>query len=264
MLPYLLRIGNFMLPTYGVMAAVGLIAGLLVLARYARWQRLDPEKTWNLGIIAVLSAILGAKLLFVINNFAFYQANPRALFTLATLQTGGVWYGGLMAAIAMCLLYGLQNHLPVLKTADVFAPAIAVGHAFGRIGCLAAGCCYGRPANLPWAVKFTNPVANQLVGTPLGTYLHPTQVYEAVVEFGNFFLLSWLLRHQRFPGQVAGSYLFLYGTARYFIEFFRGDPGRGSSFFGGGISNTQLISIFLVIGGACLWLRRSPQTITAS
>jgi phosphatidylglycerol---prolipoprotein diacylglyceryl transferase len=153
------------------------------------------------------------------------------------------------------VLYMWRHHMPVLKTFDAYAPGIAFGHIVGRVGCFAAGCCYGRPTSLPWGVTFTNPLANELSGTPLGVALHPTQLYEAAANAGIFLLLLWLFRHKRFDGQVLGAYFFLYGVARYLLEFFRDDPERGSV-FGGAMTVTQLIALCLVVAGGLLWLRR--------
>jgi len=231
-LPILLHVGRFSLPTYGLLAAVGLLVGLAVSVRNARRQGFNPDKTWNLGILAILAGIVGAKLLLLINNWSYYRAHPREIFSLTTLQAGGVWSGGLAAAVLVSWWYIRRNHIPVLKTCDVFAPGVALGHAIGRLGCFAAGCCWGKPTNLPWGVTFTNPLAALLVGTPLGVRLHPTQLYEMVLELGNFFLLTWVLRRKWFDGQVIGAYMFVYGFARYFLEFLRDDPDRGSVLHG--------------------------------
>ncbi len=243
------------------MAAIGLLAGLYVAVKLARRHGVDPDKAWNLGIVAILSALLGAKILYVIDHWSIYGSDPRRLFSLELLQAAGVFYGGLIAAILACFWYLRSSHLPVLKTMDVFAPAIALGHAFGRLGCFAAGCCYGRPAELPWSVVFTNPLA-AANGVPLNTHVHPTQLYEFVVELANFAVLLWLLPRKKFDGQVIGVYLFLYGFARYFVEFFRGEPGR-ATVFAGFMTVTQLISILLVVAGGALWLRR-PSDVNAS
>lgn len=258
MLPVLLHFARFSLPTYGFLAAVGLLAGLAISVHYASRHGMDPEKTWNLGILAILAGIVGAKLLLVVNDWAFYRSHPRQIFSLTTLQAGGVWSGGLIAAVLVAWWYIHRHHIPVLKTCDVFAPGIALGHAIGRLGCFAAGCCWGKPTSLPWGVTFTNPLASQLVGTPLGVPLHPTQLYEMAVELGNFFLLAWVLRRKRFDGQVIGTYMFVYGFVRYFLEFLRDDPERGSVLHGL-MSGTQLLAIGLVIAGGLLWLRRSPR-----
>jgi phosphatidylglycerol---prolipoprotein diacylglyceryl transferase len=260
--PRLFHIGNFGLPTYGFLVATGVLVGLLIAARLSERQGQDPEKAWNLGILAVLSAIVGAKVLLIINDWSFYSSHPGELFSVSMLQAGGVFYGGLLAAIAVSVWYIRRNQMPVLRTCDAFAPGLALGHAIGRVGCFAAGCCYGKPTNLPWGVTFTNPLAHEFVGTPLNVHIHPTQLYEAAVELINFLILYWLIRHKKFEGQVIGTYVFLYGVARYFLEFVRDDPERGSV-FGGLMTGTQLISIILVIAGGLLWLWRRPLPETA-
>jgi len=235
---------------------LGVACGLLLIVRLGRQQGLDPEKLWNLGIIAVISGIIGAKVLYIFNEFARYRYNPRELFSLSTLQAGGVWSGGVVLALIMCIWYMRTNKMPILRTCDVFAPGLALGHAFGRVGCFAAGCCYGRETHVPWAVTFHNHLAEDIVGTPLNVPLHPTQLYEMVVELANCVFLVWLLKRKRFEGEILGTYLIIYGIARYFIEFFRGDPGRGQVL--GWMTTTQAISLCLVIGGGILWMRRAP------
>ena len=111
-------------------------------------------------------------------------------------------------------------------------------------------------------MTFRNPLAQYWVGTPLNVPLEPTQLFESAVELANFFLLTWLLHKKKFDGQVIGAYLFLYGFARYFLEFLRDDPGRGEV-FGGAMTGTQLISILLVVAGGVLWLRKSAKAAPA-
>lgn len=262
MFPRLFHIGSFAPPTYGFLVALGVLSGLIVTVKLARSQKIDPDAAWNLGVLVVLAAIVGAKVLLIINDFSWYMSHPAEIFSLSMLQAGGVFYGGLLAAIGTAMYYVRKHHMPVLRTCDTFAPGIALGHAIGRIGCFAAGCCYGKHTEHFWGVTFTNPLAQQFSGTPLGIPLYPTQLIESVVEFLNFLFLVWLLRHKKFEGQVIGSYLFIYGVARFFIEFLRGDPDRGSV-FGGAITGTQFISILLVIAGGLLWMKRtknvSPQ-----
>jgi phosphatidylglycerol:prolipoprotein diacylglycerol transferase len=206
----------------------------------------------------VLAAIVGAKVLLIINDFGWYMKHPKAIFSLEMMQAGGVFYGGLIAAIVTAIFYIRRHHMPMLRTCDTFAPGIALGHAIGRVGCFSAGCCYGKPTSHWWGVTFTNPLANSVSGTPLNIPLVPTQLIESAVEFINFLILLYLIRHKKFEGQVIGSYLFLYGVARFFIEFLRDDPERGSM-FGGAMSGTQFISICLVIAGGLLWLKRSHK-----
>jgi phosphatidylglycerol:prolipoprotein diacylglycerol transferase len=251
--PRLIEIGNFSLPTYGLLVASGLILGLLVTVNLAKRQGIDEDRIWNMGLVAILAGIIGSKLLYLLTTWQEHPDQQLRIFSLDTLQSGGVFSGGLLLSIVVCYWYAVRHHMPKLKTADSFAPGIALGHAVGRLGCFAAGCCYGKPTTLPWGVTFTNRIAGELVGTPLNVRLHPTQIYEFVAEGLIFVLLLRLFRHRRFPGEISAAYLFLYGVARYFLEFLRGDPDRGAM-FGGVMSVTQFIALLLVIGGGILWM----------
>jgi phosphatidylglycerol:prolipoprotein diacylglycerol transferase len=257
MFPRLIHHGNFYLPTYGLMVATGLIVGLLVITHLAKKNGVDPDDAWNLGIIAILSGILGAKILMVIVEWQRYSSD---LFS--TMQAGGVFSGGVVAAFIAGTWYVRRNRMPWLKTTDVFAPGLALGHAFGRLGCFAAGCCYGKPTNLPWGVKFSDEWAHRISDTPLGVHLHPTQLYEFLVELLNFFLLFWLIRRKRFDGQIIGTYLFSYGVARFFLEFLRDDAGRGQ-FLGTWMTATQFIAILMVIAGGALWMIGARKPVLA-
>jgi phosphatidylglycerol---prolipoprotein diacylglyceryl transferase len=253
--PRLFHIGNFSLPTYGLLVSIGVLVGLWISVRNSEKSGIDPEHAWNFGILVVLSGIVGAKILYIINDWSYYAAHPHEIFSFATLQAGGVFSGGLIAAFIAAAWYIRKNHMPALGTCDAFAPGLALGHAIGRVGCFAAGCCYGKPTAHFWGVTFTNPLAQTWVGTPLGVPLEPTQLFESAVELVNFFILMWLFRRKSFDGQVFGAYLFLYGVARYFLEFIRDDPGRGSV-FGGAMTGTQLVAIGLVLGGGLIWWLR--------
>ena len=172
--------------------------------------------------------------------------------------------GGLIGAFIVAAWFLRKHHMPALATCDAFSPGLAMGHAIGRLGCFAAGCCYGKPTDHFWGVTFTNPLAQQLVGTPLGHALEPTQLFESAVELCIFFLLTWMFNRKKFDGQIFGAYLFLYGIARFFLEFLRDDPGRGSV-FGGVLSGTQLIAIGLVLTGGIIWyLRPTPKVVLAT
>jgi phosphatidylglycerol:prolipoprotein diacylglycerol transferase len=254
--PRLFHIGSFNLPTYGFLVSLGVLIGLWISVRNSEKQNIDPDKAWNFGILIVLCGIIGAKVLYIINDWSTYAAHPGEIFSLNTLQAGGVFSGGLIGAFVAAAWYIRKHHLPALGICDAFAPGLAIGHAIGRLGCFAAGCCWGKPTTHWWGVTFTNPLAAALVGTPLNVALQPTQLFESAVELANFFVLMWMLKRRKFEGQVFAAYLILYGVARYFLEFIRDDPGRGSV-FGGFMSGTQLISIFLVIGGGVIWWLRS-------
>jgi phosphatidylglycerol:prolipoprotein diacylglycerol transferase len=196
----------------------------------------------DLGIWIIISALVGAKLLLFVVDFRRYTSHPRDLVEL--LRSGGVFYGGLIAAVVVALVYLRRHRLPLWTTTDVFAPGIALGHVVGRLGCLMAGCCFGRPASVPWAITFRDPAAMANVGTPLGVPLHPTQLYEAGAEA---LILALLLAFERrgrpFPGRTFWSYMLLYGVSRFVIEFYRGDS-RGMVF--DVLSTSQFVSVILV------------------
>jgi phosphatidylglycerol:prolipoprotein diacylglycerol transferase len=256
--PRLFHIGSFNLPTYGFLVSLGVLVGLLISVRNSEKEGINPDTAWNFGILIVLAGIVGAKVLYIINDWGTYSANPREIFSLSTLQAGGVFSGGLVVALLTGAWYIRKHRMPALATFDAFAPGLAMGHAIGRVGCFAAGCCYGKPTNHWWGVTFTNPLAASLVGTPLNEALEPTQLFESAVELTIFFILMWMFKRKKFDGQVFGAYLFLYGIARYFLEFIRDDPGRGSV-FGGIMSGTQLISICLVLTGGLIWWLHPAQ-----
>ena len=259
MFPQLFHIGSFYLPTYGFLVACGVLIGLWISVRNSEKQGINGDDAWNLGIMVVLAGIIGAKLLYIVNDWSFYAHNWRDIFSLNTLQAGGVFSGGLIAALITAAWYMHRHRMPPLRTVDAFAPGLAFGHVLGRVGCFSAGCCYGKPTNHFWGVVFTNPLAKSVSGTPLGVRIEPTQLIEAVAEFINFLLLTWLLGRKRFDGQVWASFMILYGIERYFIEFLRDDPGRGEV-FNGLMTGTQLIAILLVIGGGLIWwLKSSAQ-----
>jgi phosphatidylglycerol:prolipoprotein diacylglycerol transferase len=242
MYPRLFELGPLSVYTYGVLLAAAYLAGLQFALYRARSRGLDPSKVMDLGIAIIISALVGAKLLLVIVDFDYFAANPRELLSIA--RAGGVFYGGLILAVAVAFWYMRRHRLPLWQTCDVFAPGIALGHVIGRLGCLMAGCCYGRPTDLPWAITFTSPLAAENVGTPLGVDLHPTQLYEAGAEL---LILAGLLATERrgrpFPGRTFWGYMVLYGVSRFVIEIYRGDP-RGTVF--GVLSTSQFISVILV------------------
>jgi phosphatidylglycerol:prolipoprotein diacylglycerol transferase len=265
--PRLFQIGGFAVPTYGVLVATGVLVGLWISVRNSARQGIKPENAWDFGIAVVLAGIVGAKILYIILDWRsghVYGQNLRDIFTLETLQAGGVFSGGLAAAFAVAFWFLHKYRMPALATCDAFAPGLAMGHAIGRVGCFAAGCCYGKPTHHFWGVTFTNPLAAQLVGTPLNSALQPTQLFESAVELSIFFILTWMFKRKKFDGQIFGAYLFLYGTARFLLEFLRDDPGRGGPFFGL-LSGTQLIAIGLVITGGVIWyLRPAPKVVTVA
>jgi len=263
--PILFQSGSITIYTYGVLVASGVVLGLLYARHHAPRAGLDPEKTWNMGIYAVLIALLLAKLWLVFSDWDYYVAHPRDIFSIATFQSGGTFYGGVIGAILTIVLYSLVQKMPLISVLDTYAAALPLGHAIGRMGCFFAGCCYGKPTTVPWGIEFKNLSAAQIAGTPLGIRLHPTQLYEAGAEIANFTILVWVRARQRFKGQLLGTYFLLYGVERGFIEFFRGDPGR-TMLFHDTISLMQIVSVGLILTGGFLWYRglRGAAAITPS
>jgi phosphatidylglycerol---prolipoprotein diacylglyceryl transferase len=255
MYPKLFEYGEFFLPTYGVLVALGFLAALWVVNRLSREAGLDPERSMNLALYCVLSGLVGAKLLYIVLEYQRYLARPGDLFTISTLQSGGAFYGGLILAIVVSYLYGRRQKLPWLRTADVFAPAIAIGHGIGRLGCFAAGCCWGGRCDLPWAVVYTDPEANRLVGVPLNIHLHPTQLYEAGGEFLIFGFLWWRFHRKHREGTIIGLYLILYSILRFSVEFVR--HHEQENLLGLPLSNAQWISLVLIAVGAAILARKS-------
>lgn len=240
--PILFDLGGFTIYAYGVLLASAYLLGLQFALVRARRRGLDGQRVMDLGIWIIISALVGAKLLLLIVDFKQLTQHPRDLLGLA--RSGGVFYGGLIAAVVVALFYLRRHKLPLWTTTDVFAPGIALGHVVGRLGCLMAGCCFGRPTSVPWAITFTDPAAMANVGTPLGVPLHPTQLYEAGAEaLILVFLLAFERRGRPFPGRTFWSYLLLYGVSRFVIEFYRGDS-RGMVF--DALSTSQFVSIILV------------------
>lgn len=257
--PLLIELGPLQLPTYGVLLLIGIGLGLFTARRRAARVGLDGNHLVDVGLWIVLGGLAGAKLLLVITDPS-YLASLRGVWALA--RAGGVFYGGLLGAVAAAVILLRRYRLPFFAVADVLAPSIALGHFFGRLGCFSAGCCYGASCEKPWAVVFSDPHAAEISGTPLGVPLHPVQLYEAAFNLGNYALLGWLFR-RRPPGaegMVLGVYLLAYGAARLGLEFFRGDADRGF-LFGGALSTSQAIAALAVPAGVVLtiwaWRRRA-------
>jgi phosphatidylglycerol:prolipoprotein diacylglycerol transferase len=246
--------GPFTLHTYGVLLAIAFVAGLWIAGRHARRAQLDPEKITDLAVYVLIAGLIGAKLGLLLVEWGYYSKNWRELFSL--LQSGGVFYGGLIAAFPVAWWYSRKHALPGWRAADALAPAGVLGQAIGRLGCFAAGCCFGKPTSVAWAVTFRDLYAARAVGTPIDTPLHPTQLYESGATFLIFLALLAIARRKRFDGQVALSYVLLYSVARFVIEFFRGDVARGSV-FGGALSTSQFLAVLLVLGAAALWPKAS-------
>ena len=250
MYPEIFRIGNFPINTYGVLLALAFLCALLVAARLGARDGLPRERIFDLGLWLLLAAVVGSKVLLLAVE-PEYRADPSRLLSLDFLRSGGVFYGGFLAAVLTAYFLVRRYKLPWWRTADACAPGIALGQAIGRQGCFAAGCCWGKPTTLPWGVRFSE-LGQQVTGVPIDVHLHPTQLYESFAAFIFFAFLIWLHRRKTFNGQVLLTYGVLYGTTRFIIEFFRDDP-RGDILGLTSLthlSTSQLIS--LCVGLTCL------------
>lgn len=226
--PVLFHIGHFKLYTYGLFVAMGFMAAIWVSQKIAKNHSnshdISPEIIMDIFFVILLSAMLGARFLYVFINFDSYKNN---LIDIFKIWNGGlVFFGGLLTSVIATAVYLKIKKLNIWKIADIIAPGLALGHALGRIGCFFAGCCYGKECALPFAVKFTNPETL----APMGIYLHPTQIYSVFANLILFFILLGLLKIKKFNGMVFLSYIMLYSLFRSIIEFFRGDF-RGDFFF---------------------------------
>jgi phosphatidylglycerol:prolipoprotein diacylglycerol transferase len=251
-IPYL---GPITVYTYGVLLAAAYLLGLQFAMVRARRRGLDATRVMDLGIYIIISALIGAKLLLLVTDFQTFRSNPAELLSLA--RSGGVFYGGLILAVGVALVYIRRVGLPLWTTCDVFAPGIALGHVVGRFGCFFAGCCWGKPTTLPWAITFTDPFAAANVGTPLNVPLHPTQLYEAGAELLILILLLTTERFgRRFAGRTFWLYMLLYAISRFIIEFFRGDDNGHV----GILTTSQFISVVLapLAIGMLAYLARRP------
>jgi phosphatidylglycerol:prolipoprotein diacylglycerol transferase len=231
-------VGPIPIRMYGLMIGIGFLFAVFLAARRARKEGMDPERIMDLGVYLLFAAIIGSRILYVLTNLREYTENPLDVF--AVWKGGLVFYGGLLTAIPFGFWYVWKQKMPLWKIADIMAPSIALAHAFGRIGCFFAGCCYGAVCNGPLCVTFHD--AHSLA--PLGVPLIPTQLLEAGGEFIIFGILTVLWRHRKFDGQLFWRYPIFYAVLRFVIEFFRGDTDRGL-YFNGAISTSQIIAVFM-------------------
>ncbi len=209
MFPVLLRIGSFELTSFGAMMAVAALVGVWIFRRELLRSTL-PETGVDAAVAGVLGGLAGAKLLWVAEHL-----HEEPVLQLLLSRGGLSWFGGLVGGIAAGLAVMAWRHLPVIPVLSAATPALAVGHAIGRIGCFLVGDDYGRPTNLPWAVAFPKGLP------PTSARVHPTQLYEAALLMP----IAWLLfrlRHQRADDRlVLGTYLIVTSVLRFSIEFIR-------------------------------------------
>ena len=276
--PILFSIGKFYIGTYGVMLALGLIAGTAVAMWKARKLDLPIDRLMDIIFFTILAGIAGGRITYLIVYFDQFLETPMRLILS---REGFVFLGGVIGAVLMALWLIRRYRLPTWQVADVLITGLPLGHAFGRIGCFLAGCCYGRPIpegspfcgigmcfpreSVSGSVTYPGQAFHQHVldfgllpdaATSLPVW--PTQLFESAGNFLIFLILLLIWRHRRFRGQLFVSYLALYGVLRFVVEMFRGDP-RGTV---GILSTSQTISLVMLVCAVVGWvvLSRAPQT----
>ena len=255
--PQLFHFGRLVVPTYGVSLAVSAIVALLLCVRTARLLALDSDKVWSVALVVVFTTVVVSRAAVILYNWPRYGARALGLSALSA-ETSGPGIIGAVFAIAAAVVYARRSGLPILRTADAFAPSLALATSIVSVGCLEAGCNYGTPSRLPWAIIFRNRAA--MPGTPLGVPLHPTQLYISMVQFTLFAGLLALIYHVHNDGEVIGAWLFLAGLSNFLLSFLLGDPGPALA---GVLPVTQIVAAAMVLAGGFLWLQR-PQLQTVS
>lgn len=271
MFPYVVDLGrrtlplvgevHVAIPTYGVLVAIAVVVAWAWYLRNARADGIDPDAAAGVAFWGLVAGILGGKLGLVLVELPRFLARPRDLLSLELLQSAGVVWVALLAGLGGFLAAARLRHLPAWELVDAAAVPLPVAQAIGRLGCLAAGCCFGGRCDLPWGIVYRSATAHARTGVPLGVPLHPAPLYEAL---GNVLLVLPLLllvrARRRAPGEVFLAWATGYGTLRFLVEFTRGDRVRGL-WFGGALSTSQLISLAVVPLAAVAWvlLRRRAR-----
>ncbi len=251
MQPEAFRIGGFPVHWYGVLVALGFMAGLWTASRRAPLSGIASERILDLGPWLLLGTLVGARLLYVITFWNEQFAGRPLTDWLKIWQGGLVFYGGLVGASLAYIAYARIRKLPLWVGADVLAPSIALGQVFGRIGCLMFGCCYGKVCHLPWSIRFpadhpTHPVNGSALP------VHPTQLYESILCLGLYAGLAWLYRHKKFDGQIFAGFLAGHAAVRFFVEFFRGDYPANQLLMGGVLTPAHVASLIVFAAGVSL------------
>jgi phosphatidylglycerol:prolipoprotein diacylglycerol transferase len=238
---------------YGVMMALAFLAGLWTATRRARLANVHGEIIADVTMWLMAGSIIGARFVYVTTYWKQeFAGGPFS--EVFMIQHGGlVFYGGLIGAAVTGFGYLAWKKLPVWKIADILAPSVALGSVFGRIGCLLNGCCYGRACNLPWAIHF--PADHETHGTGV----HPTEIYDALLNFILYVALAWLFRRRKFDGEVLALYFIGYAICRTTVEFFRGDY-PADHIHAGIFTSAQLVSApILIVGSALFFWRKNTR-----
>jgi phosphatidylglycerol:prolipoprotein diacylglycerol transferase len=257
MYPILFKFGPVRIFTYGFFLAVGFVIAIFLAGREAKRQGLPAGRFFDLCFYIILASLVGSRLLYVLTELPYFLANPLDIFVL--WKGGLIFHGGLILGLIVAFYYMHRHQMPWRTTFDSLAVGMPVGQIFGRIGCFMAGCCYGKPSDLPWAVTFTDPETL----CPIKEALHPSQLYEALLLVPVFAVLYWFRTRKRFQGQLLLTYFCLAGSVRFIVEFFRHPYDYRGPLLFGGMPATQVFALGVsLISGLLLfwfWHRTKPQ-----
>lgn len=250
--PLLIKLGPIPVHTYGFLIAIGFIVAVSVTKRLSFRAKLPVDRVLDLTFWSLLVGFLGSRILFIITRISYFAENPAAIFRV--WEGGLVFLGGPLAVIPFVLWYTKKHKLALWRTMDSMIPGLAIAHMFGRFGCIAAGCCYGKPTGGNWGFKFGHDAT--LVDEHMrGIYLHPTQLYEASALGILFLGLLWVTKRKHFDGQVILTYFMAYPVIRSIVEIFRGDEIRGFV-IQDVLSTSQFISLLLFIAATIVLVWR--------
>jgi phosphatidylglycerol:prolipoprotein diacylglycerol transferase len=253
MYPTLFKIGSFELFTYGLMMALGVLAGLFAVNSEAKRLGWNRDTMTRLVVWTFLMGLLGSRVVYVMTRLN--EPNVDLLAVAFNLRAGFVYYGGLVASWLYLIWYLRRYRLPFWPVLDAFAMGICIGLAVGRFGCLLGGCCYGTPTTLPWGVIMAKEPA-------LG-HLHPVQAYEGVFLIALMGLLWWRRTRKRYEGELVVWFVGIYAIARYVLEFWRGDGIRGFV-IEDILSTSQFISVPMLVLAVWLHIKRRPASVRAT
>ncbi|MDR1122658.1 MAG: prolipoprotein diacylglyceryl transferase [Endomicrobium sp.] len=245
--PIIFSIGKLTIFSYGFFIALAFFTAIAYLSNQIKKSKekiVSQDELYSLFVYIIIFGIIGARLLFIFLNPQDFALDFMLVFKL--WKGGLTYYGGFIATVIFVLVYVIIKKISILKLGDFFAPALALGHAIGRIGCFFAGCCYGKKTNVAWSVIFRDKSSL----ADLGVRLHPTQLYEAFGNFLIFFLLYFYSKKEREKGFLISFFFISYAVLKFTVEFFRGDPDRGRQYFG--LSVSQILSLILFIIGASM------------
>ena len=244
--PIAFHLGNLPVTWYGLLVMTGFVAGLWTASRRGLLCGVSPQQVWDAGTWLIIATIVGARTLYVASYWNEEFAGRPWVDVFKVYQGGLVFYGGLIGCVVATIIFTRVQKIPLWRFADVLAPSISLGYVFGRIGCLMNGCCFGRACDVPWAVHY--PADHHTHGAGV----HPTQVYDSLLNLLFYLALAWLFRRKKFDGQIFALWLMGYAMLRSLVESYRGDyPVR---YLGGVFTPAQLISLAVFTAGAALYL----------